>query len=382
MHEDGLLPIFSLDRNHCIEYCNNAFRELLASHDSPVGRSIAELFGTDALAVFMVSGDSQPHKKVFWHVKTPKGALRFECHLYCTGDNRLVVAEKPVITEVDIFAKLGSLNMDLMQMARDLEKRNATAEAENQHLQSEIAKTLAQAERLSALAAMAAGVAHEIAQPLNSIKLAADSAVFWRGVGQSVSFDETISDMEVISRQADRIDKIIRHMRSLVQRHRLDVTACNLNVVVQDALCEIQPNISNADITLNSSFDKTLPPVWGNAVGIAEVVTNLIANAINALSKPDYPDKAITIRTLRSEDCAVLEIRDNGPGIDEAIRGKIFDPFFTTDPGGSGMGLGLSIVQAIVTAHNGHIDVFPNYPQGALFRIEFPLSDIKAASSE
>jgi len=158
------------------------------------------------------------------------------------------------------------------------------------------------------------------------------------------------------------------------------MSACDFNAVVDYVLCQVRTSASDIDVALNSTLDKELPPVLGNTVGIAEVVLNLAANAIKALGKVNVPGKAIAVRTTRAGDHAVLEISDNGPGIDEAIQGKIFEPFITTDPTDSGMGLGLSIVQAIVTAHNGHIDVSPNHPRGTIFRVTFPLAEVTITS--
>jgi C4-dicarboxylate-specific signal transduction histidine kinase len=373
LDEDGLLPVFVLGLDDSIEYCNKAFQSLLEHDESPLGRDLGQLFGADFSAVFKIAAERPLHHKIIWHVQTIRESLRFECHMYCEGDRRLVIAEKPVITGDDIIAKLGSFNQELTAMARDLTKRNAAAESANRKLQTEIAKTMAQAERLSTLAAMAAGVVHEIAQPLTAIKGIADCAVLWRGGDQTVWPDDVLSDMEVISQQAARIDKIIKHMRSLVHKHRMEIGACNLNKTVEYILGEVQAKASDNEISLSSSLDQELPLVLGNAVGIAEVVVNLTANAIKALGQTDNPHKAIAVRTARSGEYAALEISDNGPGIEEAIRGKIFEPFFTTDSTAGGMGLGLSIVRAIVAAHDGHIAVFANDSQGTTFRVELPL---------
>jgi len=254
-------------------------------------------------------------------------------------------------------------------------------EKTNQSLQSEIAQSIGQVERLAALSALAAGIAHEIAQPLTSIKLVADSAIMWHNEGQSASQNETLTDMKAISRQVDRIDRIMQHLRSLVYKQRLEMVPCDFNVAVKVALSEIETGASAKEIYWSSSFDETLPLVLGNEEVIGELVINLTNNAIKALSKIDQLKKTITIRTIRSGDSAELEISDNGPGIDEAVRGKMFETFFTTDATGIGIGLGLSIVKAIVAAHNGGIAVFPNQPKRTTFRVTIPLADITKNSN-
>lgn len=261
---------------------------------------------------------------------------------------------------------IGSVNV-----VRDITDRKALEEK----IHSLYLEAKAEAQRFSVLAALAAWVPHEIAQPLTSIKLAADSAIIWHSEGQPASAEETIADMKTISRQVARIDRIMQHLRSLVHKQRLEVAPCDLNAAVNAALGELQTEASAIGISWNSSFDETLPPVLGNAESIGEVVINLSNNAIKALSKIDQPEKTITVRTIRAGDSVELEISDNGPGIDEAIREKIFETFFTTDSTGTGMGLGLSVVKAIVAAHNGHIAVFPNHFRGTTFRVTFPLSE-------
>ncbi len=282
--------------------------------------------------------------------------------------------------------RLGAINATLdrrvAERTQELQAQREELFAVNRKLIATSAEAKAEAQRFSALAALAAWVPHEIAQPLTSIKLAADSAIIWHSEGQAASADDNITDMKAISRQVDRIDRIMQHLRALVHKQRLEIAPCDLNAAVNAALGELQAGPSAREIAWNSFFDGNLPPVLGNAESIGEVVTNLAANAIKALSKTDRPEKAITVRTIRAGDSAELEISDNGPGIDEAIREKIFETFFTTDATGVGMGLGLSIVKAIVAAHNGRIEVFPNQPQGTTFRVTIPLADSASDSSE
>ena len=275
---------------------------------------------------------------------------------------------------VNRHEKLLAKNEELQVKEEELQAQNEELHAREEEIHDLYHEARAEARRFSVLAALAAWVPHEIAQPLTSIKLVADSAIDWHKEGQPLSPDETISDMEVISRQVARIDRTMLHLRSLVHKQRLEMAPCDLGAAVNAALSELQADLCAKEISWSSSFDETLPQVLGNADGISEVVTNLTSNAIKALSKTDQPEKVITVRTIRCEDCAELEISDNGPGIDEAVRAKIFETFFTTDATGVGMGLGLSIVKAIVDAHNGHIAVFPNQPQGTIFRVTFPLA--------
>ena len=115
------------------------------------------------------------------------------------------------------------------------------------------------------------------------------------------------------------------------------------------------------------------PNVSGDVRQLEEVVINLLVNAMQALERIPHGPKKIQIRTYVKEG-AVLEIADNGPGIHQSVKDKIFEPFITTKQTGEGMGLGLSIVHAIVASHRGRIEL-PDSQEGAVFRITLPLAE-------
>jgi len=240
-------------------------------------------------------------------------------------------------------------------------------------------ETVSRAERLSALGIMAAGIAHEINQPLNSLKVLADGMLYWHRQGKTPDVGDVLENVQEISRQADRIDMIIKHMRSFI--HSSDTAKplpCDLNQAVEQSLSLMGSQLMSHEVEVETDLAEGLPPLYGNSIQLEQVLINLLSNAMQALDNLAISGKKIHIATGRSSGLISLTVSDNGPGISQALKDKIFDPFFTTKSAGEGMGLGLSIVNSIVTAFGGQIKIKTNKPaRGATFRIEFPVANSK-----
>lgn len=231
----------------------------------------------------------------------------------------------------------------------------------------------AQAEKLASLGAMAAGITHEINQPLNALKITVDSMLYWQEKGKTLDMEKVIDNLYKISAQASRIDRVIKNMRSLVRSEKkLELIPCNLNGVVDGALSLLESQLSSRGIKLKKILG-IIPLIKGDYSQAEEVVINLVVNAMQALDEIDKDEKEIICITMLEENQVILEISDNAIGIREEIKDKIFAPFFTTKEVGEGMGIGLSIANSIVASFNGQIKVFNNKKGGATFRVEFPL---------
>ncbi|MBC8014262.1 MAG: PAS domain S-box protein [Sporomusaceae bacterium] len=234
--------------------------------------------------------------------------------------------------------------------------------------------SIARTERLSALGTMAAGIAHEINQPLNSLKVLADGMLYWYEQGAVPEISDTMDTIQEISKQAERIDAIIKHMRSIIYGGRIEEPVlCHINRGVEESLLLIDSQLLSHGIKVKTDLAVHLPPISGNSTQLEQVIINLLVNAMQALDKADKPDKQITIITGVEKGKVFLSISDNGVGISKEVKNKIFDPFFTTKFAGEGMGLGLSIVHSIVTSFGAQIKVKDNKPAaGVTFRIGFP----------
>lgn len=147
---------------------------------------------------------------------------------------------------------------------------------------------------------------------------------------------------------------------------------CDLNQVVEASLILMERRIQAHRIRLRKALAEELPPVYGSFVSLEEVLINLLNNAMQALDDARSPDKQIVVRTW-ADRRVYLEVADNGPGFDPGVRARIFEPFFTTKSGNS-MGMGLAIVESIVTASNGRLELDDGPEGGAVVRVSFPIA--------
>jgi PAS domain S-box-containing protein len=268
--------------------------------------------------------------------------------------------------DVSIFGCIRQGQRVVMGIIRDITERKQ-AEKEMLNAREQIART----ERLASLGTMAAGIAHEINQPLNSIKVTADSLLYWYKKGKEHKFADIVDDIEGVSVQAGRIDKIIKHMRAMVHGQNVACQCIDLNYAVEGALDLIQSQLERHGIKITKLLDPELPQVRGDVTQLEGVVVNLTLNAMQSLNAKERINKEIILKTYADEH-VMLEIIDNGTGIDDETREKIFTPFFTTKPVGEGMGIGLCIVHSVVASSNGEIHVSKNDSGGATFQIKIP----------
>lgn len=345
------------DRTGLIQWVNPAFLGLTGLA-AAAGRDIRTIFGAVDDAAFC---------RDLWQDilagKTWQGEITG-----CRQDGTVFPAEMTVTPVRDENGAIANF----IAVVQDATQRR---QAEQDMLEAR--ETVARAERLSSLGIMAAGIAHEINQPLNSLKIAADGMLYWHSQGKTPTLAKIMENLEKISQQADRIDAIIKHMRFFVRNSEFGgPEPCDINAAVGEALSLTGAQLEAHAIDVRTCLAPGLPPVMANATQLEEVVINLIVNAMQALGAADRQDKCVTIASGRQQGEVFLEVVDNGPGISAENKSKIFEPFFTTKPAGEGMGLGLSIVHSIVASFGGRIVVkAARQSRGAAFRIAFPVAD-------
>jgi len=256
-------------------------------------------------------------------------------------------------------------------IARDVTERKRSEVA-----MLEARERVARAERMASLGSMAAGIAHEINQPLNSIKVNADSLIYLDRHNAAVDSKEMMEYIRDISRQAVRIDEIIKHTRSFVRPDAAGKKRpCDLNQAVESVLSFIGTQLSAHQIALAKELQAGLPLIEAQSIHLEEVIINLLVNAMQALDRVERANKQIFCRTYQAAGGIALEVGDNGPGIDEKIREKIFEPFFSSNSSGENMGLGLCIVHSIISSYNGKISFSTNSAGDTVFKVEFPLAE-------
>ncbi len=257
-------------------------------------------------------------------------------------------------------------------------------------LESEIAKRMEEVEsakmqlvyanRLATLGEMAAGIAHEINQPLSIIRLLLQSLISNadEGFGPPLS-QRVVEVLRKIDLQVERIDKIITHLRTFARQKPKDepLEDIEINGVLRDILLIFSENLKLKRIEVKEEFCPLPLFIKGDINKIEQVFINLITNALEAVDRlPEGAKRLIYVKTaLVKDDKVLVEISDTGPGIPKEIRDKVFEPFFTTKEVGKGMGLGLSISYGIVKEFGGEMGFSVKDGVGTKFFIIFPKSN-------
>jgi signal transduction histidine kinase len=225
-------------------------------------------------------------------------------------------------------------------------------------------RSMAQHEKMVALGQMAAGVAHEIANPLASI----DSLLqLMRRKPERLNGDS----IETLQNQAERIARIVRELTTFSRPADLERQTVAVNEVVREAVEMASFDARMKRVRLERSFAEDAGEVPMLPQAIQQVLLNLLRNALDATE--DATDPMIGVRTARDgDDWVVIEVTDNGTGIDAIHMKRVFEPFFTTKPVGKGTGLGLSISYSLVVRPGGSMGGASMGGAGATFRIKLP----------
>jgi len=245
------------------------------------------------------------------------------------------------------------------QVASALAHRQAEKERE------QFEEQLRHADRLATIGQLAAGVAHELNEPLSNV----------------LGFAQLTRKTPALPKAAaDDIDKIVTaalHARDVVGKLMLFARQkmpahgqVKLNELVENGLLFLESRCVKADIRLERRLDPNLPGIVADAGQLLQVLINLVVNALQATPAGG----TITIGTERSGSSVVLTVADTGVGMTPQVRNRVFVPFFTTKSTGEGTGLGLSVVHGIVTAHGGRIEVESEPQRGSRFRVLLPIA--------
>lgn len=273
-------------------------------------------------------------------------------------------------------------------------------------------ETLGQREKLASIGLLSAGIAHEINNPLsfvgnNIFVLERDCGAFLRF---ATAADEALAGCPALAGEArqgldslreacdlpylrdnldrlltrtrdgvQRVARIVQSLRSLARSDRPEHEDATIASLVEMSLEVLRGRLQRRGITVTVDLDG-LPRLRCVATQIAQVLLNLLTNALQSIESSNQPNGTIQVRGHREQDDVVLEVADDGPGIEAAHISRIFDPFFTTKPVGEGTGLGLSISHTIVTSHGGHIDVHSRPGEGTTFTIRLPINPRGTAS--
>jgi len=296
------------------------------------------------------------------------------CPLYGAGDWQgllLAVRRQPHspflpldVRHGTIFASFAAQALKNARLYDQLIRRWKELEEAHQALKN-TQQQLIQNEKMAAIGQLAAGVAHQLNNPMTGIM----------GFAQILSTDKTLSDQQIqdvrtIYEQSQRCRKIIQNLLQFSRRSDPKRKKVDLRTVIQSAEELARYEMVASPIEIVNNVGDGLPPVFGDFTELQHLFLNLLTNARQALSGHKSP--RVEISTEVKDNWLLTRIRDNGPGIAPQNISKVFDPFFTTKPAGEGTGLGLSLCHNIAKNHARRITVESQLGLGALFTVELP----------
>ena len=313
-----------------------------------VGRAVGEsatLSFADLCPNLQSRGNSLlDHKRMFDEVFCPSKEFQIVRpngqHVLCEGSVSLVQYNKRPVLQINV---------------REITERK------------KLEQQLRQSEKLSALGQLIAGVAHELNNPLAVVMGYAQ--LFCKG---RTADPKVKDDMFKILRECERAAKIVRNLLTFARPRDPQMMPVDLNQIVRSIVETHEGSLVSDHIELKTHLAPNLPRTMADPHQIEQVITNLLMNAIHAMSECDGP-RVLEVATEAFDKTVRASVADSGPGIAPEILSKIFDPFFTTKAPGKGTGLGLSISHSIIEEHRGRIWVQSERGKGAKFLVELPL---------
>jgi len=226
-------------------------------------------------------------------------------------------------------------------------------------------------ERLASLGTLAAGVAHEINNPLAIIR---ESAGWMRQLFAKDELkdiprhDDFVKALDKVEKSVERASRITHQLLGFVGKSESTLLEVNLVELIEEAIQLISHEAQNRNIRIVRQMEPPLEPIWSDPYQLRQVLLNLLTNAIHAVNS----EGTITITIENVGDCRTITVSDTGPGIPRENLDKIFEPFFSTKSPGQGTGLGLFVSRGIVEKLGGTIEVASKIGQGACFSVRLP----------
>jgi signal transduction histidine kinase len=293
-----------------------------------------------------------------------EGINKLSASIIVNGQSRGIVEvhygqEKPILDEGPFLKEERNLIDTIAnEISAIIERRESEEE------RSRLQEQLRHADRLATIGQLAAGVAHELNEPLGSI------LGFAQLIKKTQDLPATIDhDLQKIINASLHAREVIKKLMVFARQMPPKKTTLNLNQVVEDGIYFLESRCAKAGIDLIRKFDPSLPEIVADASQMHQIFVNLVVNSIQAMPEGGH----LTIQTEGRSGSVVLIIEDTGVGMTEDVQKKIFIPFFTTKDVHEGTGLGLSVVHGIVTAHGGQIRVDSKVDHGSRFEIELPI---------
>lgn len=290
------------------------------------------------------------------------GRGRGEVALAYQGGDLPPADEGPFLAEERSLLDTVARQIGLFVESVEAEQRRTTAETQLRH-----------ADRLASIGQLAAGVAHELNEPLANILGFAQLALKAEELPGQVR-----SDLDRIVQASLHGREIIRKLLVFARQKPAAKQRVNLNAIVEEAMFLLEAGCENPGVRFTRDLASRLPDLEADPVQLRQVVTNLVINAMHAIADRGE----IIVRTRHEPGAVLLAVEDTGEGMAPEVARHAFEPFFTTKDVGRGTGLGLSVVQGIVLGHGGAIEVDTRPGAGARFTIRLPIEAGAAAPAE
>ncbi|WP_332308269.1 ATP-binding protein [Desulfonatronovibrio magnus] len=236
---------------------------------------------------------------------------------------------------------------------------------------------LIQASKMTSLGQLSAGIAHELNQPLNAIKMGSDFLSMMHENKEDISNEQMAQISHEISIQVDRATEIINNLREFGRKSDFTKEKTDISKPVHNVLSIMGQQLKLQNIEIKLDLQENIPPIMAHKNRLEQVIFNLITNArdaiIQRMAEEIHPELGtIAISTSLQNGQVTLSVADNGTGMPESVQQKIFDPFYTTKQTGMGMGLGLSISYGIIKDYEGEIAIKSIEGAGTTFTVSFP----------
>ena len=347
--------ILAADLNDCVESWNTQIERLTGIlREDAVGRRLSELFPAELCEKFdQVRGETGVHNIYKFVLQGPAGSAHGNGNGKGNGNGNgngsgahtLNVAIAPLVSK------------DLQQIGRLIIFDDITD-------RDELERRLVQADKLSSIGLLAAGVAHEVNTPLAVI------STYAQMLAKQISEDEQKSKLlDKIAKQTFRASEIVNSLLNFSRTSTTEFVELDVSKVIHETLNLLEHQLRKSAIEVKLDAPPALPPVKGNAGKLQQVFLNLFLNARDAMETGG----TLKIRVWSEDGFARIDVVDSGQGIQPENLARIYDPFFTTKAARKGTGLGLSVSYGIIREHGGSIEVESRLGAGSRFRVEIPL---------
>ena len=286
--------------------------------------------------------------------------------------NHLIMKPLKRMTEIIQKAETGNFSSFLQQNYASDEISKATRNLVRMFVQLKTSHS----RKIAALGQFAAGVAHEIRNPLNSIGMTAQhlKTIFSQPKVNPEDIEEAIELLDIVDEKIGDLKQTSEQFLTLNRPQNLNLATVNFNELLDSVIAEFVLIVEEAKVQIIRNIDTELPDVQLDEMLMRQTIFNFVQNSIQAMPKGGSIYLTTTFEETEDIPFVVLEIRDTGIGIPEENQERIYDAYFTTKEDDGGVGLGLAISHQIITAHQGRVEVRSKVGMGTAFKITFPIN--------